>query len=46
MVFNGVNKLKFCVCVTLENLNYDGDLYNEILEEYPVLVPLETTISK
>lgn len=39
-----INKLKFCVCVTLENLNYDGDLYNDILEEYPVLVPLETTV--
>lgn len=39
-----VNKLRFCVCVTLEYNNYSGDLYNDIIEEYPVLVPLETTI--
>ncbi|MDB2140027.1 S8 family peptidase [Clostridium butyricum] len=40
----GINKLKFCVCVTLEYVNYDGDLYNDIIHEYPVLVPLETAI--
>lgn len=40
----GLDKLKFCVCVTLEYVNYDGDLYNDIIEEYPVLVPMETTI--
>ncbi|WP_195264104.1 S8 family peptidase [Clostridium sp. 1001275B_160808_H3] len=40
----GLDKLKFCVCVTLEYVNYDGDLYNDIIEEYPVLVPMETAI--
>lgn len=39
-----LDKLKFCVCVTLEYVNYDGDLYNDIIEEYPVLIPIETTI--
>lgn len=32
------------MCVTLEYVNYDGDLYNDIIHEYPVLVPLETAI--
>lgn len=41
---DGINKLKFCVCVTLEYVNYSGDLYNDIIEEYPILVPLETSV--
>ncbi len=39
-----LQKVKFCVMVTITHKNYDGDLYEDLILDYPMLVPLETTI--
>lgn len=40
----GANKVRFCVSLTIEHDKYCGDMYEDILTEYPALVPLETRI--
>lgn len=38
---NDVQKIKFCVAVTIENNKYNGNMYEDILNKYKVLVPIE-----
>lgn len=39
-------RIRYSVAVTVEALNYDGDLYNEILTEYTVLQPIHFEIEQ
>lgn len=36
-----VQKIKFCVAVTIENNKYKGNMYEDILNKYKVLTPIE-----
>lgn len=36
-----MQKIKFCVAVTVENKKYRGNMYEDILNKYKVLLPLE-----
>lgn len=36
-----ISKIRFCVALTVEAKKYEGNLYEEILEKYPVLMPVE-----
>lgn len=36
-----VQKIKFCVAITIENKKYEGNMYEDILNKYEVLTPLE-----
>ncbi len=38
-----IGKFKFCVAITVEMSKYDRNLYNDILEKYKVLTPIEIT---
>lgn len=38
---NDVQKIKFCVAVTIECKKYTGNIYQDILDKYKVLMPIE-----
>ncbi|KQS20175.1 hypothetical protein ASF99_09845 [Exiguobacterium sp. Leaf187] len=40
------NRIRYSVAVTIEALNYSGDLYNEILSEYRVLQPISVRLEQ
>lgn len=37
---NGRSRVRYSVAITIEAINYDGDLYEEVLDEYRVLKPI------
>lgn len=38
---NDVQKIKFCVAVTIECKKYSGNMYEDVLNKYEVLTPIE-----
>lgn len=40
------NRVRYSVAVTIEAMNYEGDLYQEILNEYKVLQPINVRLEQ
>lgn len=38
---NDIQKIKFCVAVTIECKKYSGNIYQDVLSKYSVLMPIE-----
>lgn len=38
--YTNTSRIRYSVAITIEAINYNGDLYSDILSEYPVLTPI------